>query len=81
VSPRKNDVLDRSAHWRHLANTIEPFICYGDAAFLSNYTDHLNYSIEPFICGGDAVFLSNYAHHFLNFSVNVESTRTWTTLT
>ena len=29
------------AHWRHLATTIEPSVCGGDAAFLSNYSDHL----------------------------------------
>jgi len=29
------------AHWRNLANTIEPPMCGGDAAFLSNYFDHL----------------------------------------
>jgi len=29
------------ALWRYLANTIEPSICAGDAAFLSNYFDHL----------------------------------------
>jgi len=28
-------------HWRHIANTIEPSICGGDAAFLSNYFDNL----------------------------------------
>ena len=31
--PRKH-VLDRSTHWHNLANTIEPFICGKDAAFL-----------------------------------------------
>jgi len=29
------------AHWRHLANTIEPSVLGGDAALLSNYFDHL----------------------------------------
>jgi len=29
------------AHWRHMANTIEPSMCDGNAAFLSNYFDHL----------------------------------------
>jgi len=29
------------AHWRNLANTIEPFVRGGEAAFLSNYFDHL----------------------------------------
>jgi len=28
-------------HWRHLGNTIEPSMCGGDAAFLSNYFDQL----------------------------------------
>jgi len=29
------------AHWHNVANTIEPSVCGGDAAFLSNYFDHL----------------------------------------
>jgi len=29
------------AHWRHLANIIEQFMCGGNAAFLSNNFDHL----------------------------------------
>jgi len=29
------------AYWRHLANTIDRFVCGGDAAFLLNYFDHL----------------------------------------
>ena len=33
--------LDGGAHWRNVANTTEPSICGGDAAFLSNYFDHL----------------------------------------
>jgi len=37
----RNHVLDGSAHWRNLANTIEPFMCGGDAEFFSNYFDHL----------------------------------------
>jgi len=39
VGPRKH-VLD-GAHWRHLAITIEPFMCSSDAAFLSNFFDYL----------------------------------------
>ena len=31
VSPG-NHILDGSAHWRHLANTIEPSLCGDDAA-------------------------------------------------
>ena len=31
VGPRKH-VLDGDAHWHNLANTIEPFMCGGDAA-------------------------------------------------
>jgi len=31
VDPRKH-TLGRAAHWRHLANTIEPSMCGGDAA-------------------------------------------------
>jgi len=34
-------VLDEGGHCRHLANTTEPFMYGGDAAFLSNYFDHL----------------------------------------
>jgi len=37
----KNHVLHGGTHWHHLANTIEPSMCRGDAAFLSNYFDHL----------------------------------------
>jgi len=40
MGPRKQ-VLDRGAHWRHLANTNEPSIRGGYAACLSNYFDHL----------------------------------------
>jgi len=29
------------AHWRHLANAIEPSVFGGNVAFLSNYFDHL----------------------------------------
>jgi len=31
VGPRKR-LLGMGAHWRHLANTIEPSMCGGDAA-------------------------------------------------
>jgi len=30
-----------SAHWRYLADTVEPSMCGDDAAFLSNYFNHL----------------------------------------
>ena len=40
VDPRKH-VFDASARWRHLANTIEPCMCGGDVAFLSNYFAHM----------------------------------------
>jgi len=40
VGPRKH-VYRWGADWRNLANTIKPFMCSGDAAFLSNYFDHL----------------------------------------
>ena len=40
VGPRKH-VLDRGAHWRNLANTIQPSLCSRVVAFLSNYFDHL----------------------------------------
>jgi len=48
--PCKNGWTDRYAVWVgdldgiiwcNLANTIEPSMCGGDAAFLSNYFDHL----------------------------------------
>jgi len=39
VGPRKH-ALD-GMHWRHLANTIQPSMCCGDATFSSNYLDHL----------------------------------------
>jgi len=29
------------AHWRQLANIIEPFMCGGYTAFMANYFDHL----------------------------------------
>jgi len=33
------------SHWRHLANTIEPSVCGGDAALLSDYFKQLLYSV------------------------------------
>jgi len=41
VGPAKH-VLDGGAHWRNLANAIEPSMCGGDAAFLSDYFDMLS---------------------------------------
>jgi len=42
VGPRKHvGLLNGGAHWRNLTNTIEPSMCGGDVAFLSNYFDHL----------------------------------------
>jgi len=35
----------RGADCCHLTNTIEPSMCGGDAAFLSNYFDHLLASV------------------------------------
>jgi len=33
--------MHAGSQWRHLANTIEPSMCGGDATFLlSNYFDH-----------------------------------------
>jgi len=37
----KEALLHGGAHWRNLANTIEPSVCGGEAVFLSNYFDHL----------------------------------------
>ena len=34
-------MFHEGAHWRNLANTTEPSMCGGDAAFLSNYFDQL----------------------------------------
>jgi len=39
--------IRQGAHWRQLANTSEPSMCGGDAAFLSNYFDHLLNSVAP----------------------------------
>jgi len=36
---QRNQLPDGGAHWRNLADTTEPSICGGDAAFLSNYFD------------------------------------------
>ena len=41
VWTQRKHVLDGSTHRSYLANTIEPFMCGGDAVFLSNYFDHL----------------------------------------
>jgi len=41
VGPIGNNVLDGGTRWRHLANTIEPYTCAGDATFLPNYFDKL----------------------------------------
>jgi len=40
VGPRKH-ALDKDARWRNRANTIEPSMCFSDAAFLSNFFDYL----------------------------------------
>jgi len=37
----RKDALHEGAHWRNVTNTIEPFVCCGGAAFLSNYVDRL----------------------------------------
>jgi len=37
----KEVCISWGASCRHLANAIEPSVCGGDAAFLSNYFDHL----------------------------------------
>ena len=44
VVPRKH-VLDGGAHSRNLANAINPSMCSGDVAFLSNFSDHLLLSL------------------------------------
>jgi len=41
LGPIKEACVRRGAHWRNLANAIEPSMCCGDAVFLSNYFDHL----------------------------------------
>jgi len=45
VGPRKH-VLDEGKYWRHLANTTEPSMYGGDAAFLSNYFHYLLSSLH-----------------------------------
>jgi len=37
----RKHVLDESAYWRNLANTIELSMCGDDAACLSNCADHV----------------------------------------
>ena len=48
-------VLD-GAHWRHLANTTEPFMCGGDVT-LSNYFDTCtnDLSKSPSVTGNSSV--------------------------
>ena len=41
VGPRKH-LLGGGAHWRHLANTIEPNMCGGRCGLLSNCINHLS---------------------------------------
>jgi len=36
-------------HWRHLATTIEPSVCGGDAVLMSSYFDHLFF----FVCASN----------------------------
>jgi len=54
---RRNHALDGGAHWRHLANTIEPFGCGGDAALcqvtltICYYKCHLHNRHHCY-CGG-----------------------------
>jgi len=63
-------------HWRHQANAIEPSMCGGDAALLSNYFDHFegsvhkgsvsrnpNFSGNEFLCF--ASFTSSFYRHAL----------------
>ena len=53
-------MLDGSAHWHHLADTIEPSLYGGDAAFLWNYFDHslllllLYFEVVVVVDGGGA---------------------------
>jgi len=57
VGPRKH-VLDGGTHWLNLANTTEPSICGGDAAFLSNYFDHLILLFwSPYVIRQTIIFL------------------------
>jgi len=37
----KRSMCYMGAHWRNLANTIESFLCGGDAPYVKNYFDHL----------------------------------------
>jgi len=58
------------AHWRHLANTIEPSICGGDACgLMSNYYDHLlllwlHCSLQKWWSLLQAVVLMNQTQNF-----------------
>ena len=50
VSPAQGSIcISWDAHWRNLANTIEPSMCSGDAAFLSIYFDHLLYYLVLYV--------------------------------
>jgi len=54
VGPRK--CVACGAHWRHLSNTIEPCMCWVDAAFLSKYFDHLFVCVYHVLSSGHAQF-------------------------
>jgi len=45
-SPGGANVPSWEGTWRNLANTIEPSVCGGDAALMSNYFDHLLESLR-----------------------------------
>ena len=58
VGARKH-ILDAVAHWRHLANVIQPSVCGIDVA-LSNYVDHL---FKLTICNKKNSFIVIYQRH------------------
>ena len=50
LSGSKEARIRLGAHWRHLTNIIELFMCGSDATFLSNYFHHLFHLLLPWIC-------------------------------
>jgi len=62
VHPR---VLHGGAHWRNQTNTIQPFMCGGDAAILSDCSD-------PLLLFPPAISKSLYYHVEANFRLDIE---------
>jgi len=62
------------AHWRNLANTIEPSVCGGDATLLSNYSDQVFYVSFTFMLIGDLQF-SNISLQLCHSSLHLRHGR------